>query len=255
MAQALIYEQAKPVNQQKHRDWSVKAGTDYKFASNINAVPLLAVEFQSAAPEYAIVFSGSEDALMPSVVMGVRDKENLYLNGDGSWQAKYIPAFIRRYPFVFSSADEGKTFTLCIDEEFSGCNQDGKGERLFDADGEQTQYLASVLEFLKEYQIQYQRARALCDKLKELDLLEPMEARYKTPGGEQGALSGFMAVSRDKLKALSGDQLAELARNDALELVYLHLQSMRNFSTMLEKAAVAEDSTAEAGAADEAVAH
>jgi len=243
--QALIYEQAVPVNQEKHRDWSVKAGADYSFASGVNSVPVLAVEIQNAAAEYPVVFAGGEEAMMPAVVMGVRDKENLYLQKDGAWQAKYIPAFIRRYPFVFSSSDEGSSFTLCIDEEFSGCNQEGKGERLFDADGEQTQYLSGVLEFLKEYQIQYQRTRAFCDKLRELELLEPMEAKFTTPGGEAGALGGFMAINREKLKALSGDRLAELAKNDALELIYIHLQSMRNFSVMLEKASVAESASAE----------
>ncbi len=238
--QALIYEQVVPVNQQKHRDWSVKAGTDYSFASSVNSVPVLAVEIQNVATEYAVVFAGGEDAIMPAAVMGVRDKENLYLQEGGSWQAKYIPAFIRRYPFVFSSSDEGASFTLCIDEEFSGCNQEGRGERLFDTDGEHTQYLSNVLEFLKEYQMQYQRTRLFCDKLRELDLLEPMEAKYTTPGGEAGSLGGFMAISREKLKLLTGDQLADLAKNDALELIYIHLQSMRNFSAMLEKAAVAE---------------
>lgn len=59
-----------------------------------------------------------------------------------------MPAFLRRYPFVFSSNDDASTFTLCIDEEFDGLNQDGRGERLFDSEGERTQYLQNVLGFL-----------------------------------------------------------------------------------------------------------
>ena len=42
-------------------------------------------------------------------------------------------------------------------------------------------------------------------------------------------LGGFMAVNRAKLKAVPGEKLAELAQTDELELLYLHLQSMRNF--------------------------
>ncbi len=38
-----------------------------------------------------------------------------------------------------------------------------------------------------------------------------------------------MAVNRDKLKALPGETLAELAKTDELELIYLHLHSLRNF--------------------------
>jgi hypothetical protein len=233
--QLMIYETAVPVSPQRHGGWSVKTGKDYSFARHLNSIPLIAAEFARAAAEYPIVFAGAEDEVLPAVVLGARDRENLYLSSDGAWQAKYIPAFIRRYPFVFASTDDGTRFTLCIDEQFSGCNQDGRGERLFDADGEQTQYLGTVLEFLKHYQVQFQRSRAFCAKLKDLELLEPMRAQFKFPSGEEGSLGGFMAVSRERLKALSDEQLVELMRSDELELVYLHLQSMHNFSMMVER--------------------
>jgi len=233
--QLLIYERATPINKNKHSDWSVKAGKNFDFAKNINSVPLTAVEFPSAAAEYSIIFAGNDEAVMPAVILGVRDQENLYISDDGKWNSKYIPAYLRRYPFVFSGSQDAKQFTLCIDEEFSGCNQEGKGERLFDADGEQTQYLKSVLNFSSEYQGQFNRTQLFCKKLKELDLLEPMQAQITLPSGEKMNLGGFQAVSREKLKGLSDEQLGELAKTDELELIYLHLQSMRNFNLMLAK--------------------
>ena len=236
-AQLLIYERATPITVARHGDWSVKGGTDLAFAGQVNSVPLVAAEFSSAAAEYAIVFSGPEDTLMPVVVLGVKEDENLYLNENGEWQAKYIPAFVRRYPFVFSSADEGKTFTLCVDEEFAGCNQEGLGERLFDSQGERTQYLQNVLSFLSVYQGQFQRTQVFCKKLQEHDLLEPMQAQFTLGTGEQLSLTGFVAVNRERLKALPDAVIAEMARTDELELVYTHLQSMRNFTPMFERAA------------------
>ena len=235
--QLLIYQRAVPVSKQRHGDWSVKAGGDYIFTRHVNSVPLTAVEFPSAAPEYAIVFAGTPEAVMPVVILGVRERENRYLTEEGGWQAKYLPAFVRRYPFVFSSSDDGAKFALCIDEEFAGCNQEGRGERLFDADGEQTQYLRSVLEFLKSYQVQFQRTQAFCKKLKDLDLLEPMQAQFTLGSGERALLAGFMAVNRERLKGLSGEKLAELAKTDELELIYQHLQSMRNLSEVARKTA------------------
>ncbi len=233
--QLLIYERAVPVNRQRHANWSVKTGVDFTFAQHANAVPLITVEFQSAAAEYAIVFAGRDEAVTPMVILGVRDRENRYLTDSGGWGADYVPAFVRRYPFVFSSSDEGANFALCIDEEFAGCNQEGRGERLFDADGEQTQYLGGVLEFLRQYQARFQRTEAFCRKLKELDVLEPMQAQFTLGTGEQMSLAGFSAVSRKRLKALSAEQLADLTRTDELELIYLHLQSMRNFSAMVQR--------------------
>lgn len=58
----------------------------------------MAVEFPNAAEEYSIVFAGEGDNLLPVVLMGVREDENLYVDSDGGWSAKYIPAFVRRYP-------------------------------------------------------------------------------------------------------------------------------------------------------------
>lgn len=233
--QLLIYEKAVPVTNQRHREWSIKKGTDYTFAKQVNAVPLMAVEFGAAASEYAIVFTGSGEAIMPAVILGMRDRQNVYVAEDGSWRAKYLPAFVRRYPFVFSSSDEGKRFTLCLDEAFSGCNQTGLGERLFDAEGSRTQYLEGVLNFLQQYQGQFQLTQAFCKKLHALDLLEPMQAQLTVPAGERLTLTGFMAVTRERLKKLSGEQLAELVQRNELELLYLHLHSLRNVTAMAER--------------------
>jgi len=233
--QLLIYERAVAVNPQRHANWSVKTGKDYEFVRQVNSVPLTTVEFPLAASEYAIVFAGNEDAVMPSVILGVRDQENLYLSESGAWQSKYVPAFVRRYPFVFASSDGGNKFTLCIDEEFAGCNQEGIGERLFDSQGEKTQYLGSVLEFLRSYQAEFNRTQTFCKKLKKLELLEPMQARFNLPSGQQMALSGFMAISRERLQKLPAEKLSELAQSGELEIAYLHLQSMRNVSKLAER--------------------
>ena len=121
----------------------MEVGTDYAFARNVNSVPLTAVEFPNAAAEYAIVFAGTQDAMMPAVILGVRGNENLYLSGNGKWQAKYVPAFVRRYPFVFSTSDDGKTFMLCVDEAFPGFNREGRGQRLFGDDSKPTPYVTT----------------------------------------------------------------------------------------------------------------
>jgi len=213
----------------------VEIGADYAFSRKVNSVPLMAVEFPGAAAEYAIVFAGNEEAVMPAVILGMREQENLYLGPLGGWQAKYIPAFLRRYPFVFSSNDEGKNFVLCIDEGFPGFNQEGRGEKLFNGEGKPSPFVDNVLKFLQSYQVEFRRTQAFCDKLRQLNLLEPMRAQITLDSGERMALTGFMAVNRGRLKTLSGEKLAEMARSDELELVYAHLHSMRNFVAMRER--------------------
>ncbi|MGY8637447.1 SapC family protein [Bradyrhizobium sp. 14AA] len=237
-AQLLIYETVIPLSAARHRGCAVEMARNYGFSSKTNSVPLMAVEFPAASSEYAIVFAGTKDNIMPAVILGVRDSENLFLSQDSKWDAKYVPAFLRRYPFVFSTSSDGERFVLCIDEAYSGFNRDGRGQKLFDEDNKPTQYVQNILTFLQEYQTQFNRTQAFCRKVRELDLLEPMQAQVELGSGEKLSLAGFMAVSREKLKALSGEKLAELAKTDELELLYLHLQSMRNFQALPSRLAV-----------------
>ncbi len=233
--QLLFYERAVPLSKERHADWFLETGTDYSFARHVNAVPLLATEIPAAAAEYAVVFTGSDETVMPAALLGIRNDENLYLTETGGWNGKYIPAFVRRYPFVFSSSGNGGTFTLCLDEEFSGCNQEGRGQRLFDDDRQATPYLEQILSFTKKFQSQYEPTASFCRKLVDLKLLDPMKAQIKSKEGGEMSLGGFMAVNRDRLKALPGDTLSDLAKTNELELLYLQLASMRNVSAMAER--------------------
>ena len=228
--QQLIYETAVPVNSGQHANHCVEVGPDYSFASKLNSAPLMAVEFPQAASEYAIVFAGNSESVTSAVILGVRDDENLFLSDKGEWHADYIPAFVRRYPFVFSNSEDGSTFTLCIDETFKGLNTEGRGQPLFTEDGKNSSYVDGVLSFLQEYRGQHMLTQAFCNKLIELNLLEPMEAQFTIGADQKMMLNGFMAVSREKLNALPGEVLSELAKTDQLELIYIHLQSMRNFN-------------------------
>jgi hypothetical protein len=126
---------------------------------------------------------------------------------------------------------------VCIDEAFAGCNQEGKGEPLFDDAGRTTPYLERVVAFLREYQAQYERTRSLGRRLRELDLLEPMQANVEMHSGRRLSLTGFLVVGRKRIAGLDDATLLELARGDGLELVHLHLQSLTNFAPMIDRLA------------------
>ena len=232
MAQLLFYENIAPVSLQRHRELSVER-VDYSFAANVTAVPIMAVEIPAAAAEYAIVFAGTKDAVLPVVLLGMEDGKNQFVDEEGKWTASYIPAFVRRYPFVFSQTDD--KLTLCVDEDWSGCNKDGKGQRLFDEKGGHTEYLDQMLKFLKESQSHFARTHTFGDRLKELGLLESIKADFTSPQGDKKSLTGFMAVSRDRVKQLAPKKLAELVRVGELELTYIHLLSINNLKKLFER--------------------
>jgi hypothetical protein len=246
-AQLLIYENATPLSSDVHRDLSVRLGTSYRFAARINSAPLLAAEFAAAAPHLAIVFAGEGDAMMPAALLGLRADENLFVSDTGDWDGPYVPAFLRRYPFVFAQDPaDAERLTLCIDEAFDGVNRDGRGERLFDADGNRTVFLTQSLQFATDYQAQHQITQAFCARLNALGLMEEATATATLPDGKVLALSGFQRVSIEKLRALPDAEVLALFRSDMLGLIYQHLSSLGAIQQMIgrvsARVAVAEAS-------------
>lgn len=233
--QMMVYENAVPVSSERHRDWSVQMGKNFSFARNLNAVPLLAAELLSVASTHTIVFSGDENTVLPMAILSLEQDKNDFVAEDGSWTGPYVPAFLRRYPFVFSRSEDGQSFTLCLDEEFEDFNVDGRGERLFDSEGKQTQFLEGMLNFTREYQALFQRTSVFCERLVKNDMLEPATAQFKLPDGETRSLTGFQTISRDKLKALDPEILAEMVKTDELELCYTQIHSLNNLTPLAQK--------------------
>jgi hypothetical protein len=60
-----------------------------------------------------------------------------------------------------------------------------------------------------------------------------MAARFNLPSGDKAQLTGFKAIDREKVAALPGDTLAEMAKSGELELIYIHLYSMRNLQRIV----------------------
>ena len=233
--QLLIYENVVPLSSEAHGDLSVREA-GFGFAARLNSVPLLAAEFGPMGAEAPIVFAGEGDATMPVVILGLRTEDNLFVNADGGWAGRYVPAFLRRYPFVFAEQSEGaETLALCIDRDAEAVNTEGRGERLFDADGNRTRYLSDTLQFCSDYHAQHIATLAFAARLVALDLLEPASASATLPDGSRYALGGFRRVSADRLRALPDDVVLDLFRSDTLGLVHLHLASLNQVSGLLDR--------------------
>lgn len=236
-AQLLIYENAVPLSSETHLDLSVRHEGGYGFAAGLNSVPLLAAEFAAAAPHLAIVFAGEGDSTMPAALLGLRADENLFLTETGTWDAAYVPAFLRRYPFVFAQDPaDSERLTLCIDEAYPGVNREGRGERLFDADGNRTVYLAQTLQFATDYHAQHRVTQDFCARLVALDLLEDATATATLPDGQVLTLTGFKRVSTARLRALPDEEVLKLFRSDMLGLIYRHLSSLGAIQQMVSRA-------------------
>ncbi len=236
MATLLFYEKPVQLNADVHRNARLgTGGGDFSFAEKTNSIPLAAVEFFDTAREYPIAFTGKEGGpLFPIALMGVRQNENLFVSPEGKWEGRYIPAFVRRYPFVLAEKQDAEDFNVYLDEAFPGFGA-ATGERLFTDAGEHTPLLKQALEFLGTYQGEIKRTRLFVERLQALDLLIPRVLEVVRKDQTSAVLQGFSVVDEGRLLALGDAQLLELARSGLLAWIYAHLMSLGNVSGLASR--------------------
>jgi len=244
MAEVLIYQKPVALNAETHKDLCLKGTSRYDFAANVASVPLTAAEFTQAALHFPIVFSADEAAPMPVDLLGTGSGQNVFVDEAGAWTGGYLPALLRRYPFVFGPAVEDGQMALFMDEAYEGFNTDGKGERLFDADGAQTGYLQSVLGFLQNFQVSFAQTELFAKQLAKLDVLRPAEATVQLGGGRSTKVVGFQTVDREALKKLDDAALREVFNSDALECIFLHLASLGHVDALAKRIAARDGAQA-----------
>ena len=232
MSEMMFYERVVALNDQTHAKLKVRPAKNFAYAAGTNSVPLLASEFFEAAREYPIVFARGEAGPVPAALLGLREAENLYVDNNGKWDARYVPAFVRRYPFVPGKGAQGELL-VCIDEA-SQCFGTKEGEPLF-VDGKPSAQLDHAMKFLTEFHQAAAATELLGRRLQELGLLRQADSLAQLNDGTQFRLNGLSVVDETKLRALDRDAVQELFASGTLAVVYAHLMSLGNLGTLVDR--------------------
>ncbi|MDH4215400.1 MAG: SapC family protein [Gallionella sp.] len=229
-----FYKKVVALNSEVHRNLKFAGNeVNFAFARDTTAVLLAGVEFAEAGREYPIVFIRGQDKQMrPVALLGVRNNENLFVDEQGKWDARYIPAFVRRYPFVMADGGANGQLVVCIDESCPALNAKN-GELLINAEGKLEPRMNEVMQFLNNFQNEFVRTEAITKQLDELGLFVQQGARFDTPAGETFQLNDFYLIDEAKFGQIADDKLPKLFRSGALGLAYLHLASLGNMRKLL----------------------
>ena len=243
----LFYRRPEMLTPASHGDLRIRPG-GFGFAADANAVPLAVIEFGAAMRHYPVVFAAGDS--YPVALLGL-DRTNRFVT-EGEWAADtYVPAYVRRYPFVFADrADD--TFVLAIDRDADHLVVGGtEGEALF-TNGEPTDMVRGIMEFCREFHGAHIQTDAFVAGLVEQDLLVPQHADAKLPSGRAMVLSGFKVVDRTKFEALSDEIILDWHRKGWLALIHFHLLSLDRFAALLGREEAANPGASAGTAAPEA---
>ena len=246
-----LFKQPKPLDSQAHRSLRLQARQPYHFAAQQSLVPVMAGEAAQIAREYALVFSDVAGTL-PLALLGARQGHNAYVRPSGHWAARYVPAHVRRYPFVLAeqappagAAPGTASRLVMVDADAPHLVYEG-GLALFESDGSPSKVLQQVQQVLVMLERDSERTLQLVRQIEAAGLLVERVLQVTPRTGRPVGLQGLRVVDETRLAALEPVALQALQQSGALRLVYAHLLSMVNLvdGPLVEGVAVAADAAA-----------
>lgn len=204
-----------------HRELRVKLPDNYLFMQDVEVVPLTYSEILTATMYFPVMFGSQEGAIFPFAVIGINGK-NIFINQDGKWKVDAIPNVCKHYPF--GVVKEGKDYTIIFDETYSS----EEGERLFDEEGNDTEFFSKIKTKLTELARDFYDSEEFSNELLNSGLLKQLNLDVDTKLGKMQFRNMFMA----NIEALSGIQPEKLySLNARGYILILHAQylSLRNF--------------------------
>jgi len=224
----LFYNALAPLNATQHGSMKVRQVDKSPAFAVAHAIPVTVDEFGLVQRVYPIVFSIGENPI-PIALMGLNEGVNVFLDADGHAidQSLYIPAYIRRYPFLLARlTPESDELSLCFDPTSEAVGEFEQGQPLFDGEGP-SDATKAILEFCEQFETAGQRTAAFMEDVKKSGLLMDGEVAIQPEGYSQPFIyRGFQMIDEEKLRELRGDELRKMNQNGMLPLLYAHLFSL-----------------------------
>lgn len=232
-----LFERPELMTKEQHGELGLtQPAKRYEFCSKARAIPITVSEIPAAMKDYPVVLMSKEQPI-PMAIMGMIDDVNLFIDENGNWEDnRYVPGYVRRYPFALASESDGERMAVIIDSGFEGLKPGGEVP-LFD-DGEPSETTQAAIEFCKTFEQDRVMTDEFGKRLAAADLIQHQTAQY-TPQGttEPQAFAQYFGIDEEKFNALSDEQILEFRKSGMLALIYGLIMSLGNWRMILQRRA------------------
>lgn len=226
-----------PLKPEEHKNIRIRQTPTIEHLKNTHMAAVSVHEFVAAATHYPIMFVKEPvtGKCRPIILWGLEAEENLFIKDD-KWDGAFIPAGVRCFPFMSTVQErEGeKRVFLGLYQDSELVNEE-EGERIFDENGEQTEWFKKLTEFINTSTQRDQMTMAFAEELVRLELISPLNLSYKTPDGDERKITDLMGVEPEKLSKLSDEDYLKLRKAGFLDPIYAHLVSLENINRLLQR--------------------
>lgn len=239
----LFFSQPEIITLEQHANGRFRRNTPSAQMQSARFIPLILADIPEAAKRYPIVLT--QDATpMPAAMVGL-ERKNYFIDGDGRWTPRcYVPAYVRKYPFVFARA-EPDDLVLCIDSPALVASPEDDGLPIYQ-DGTASPYTLEALAFCKAYQDQYERTVEFGAALQRQRLLSAHESKIELNNHRRIQIETFQMIDVEALNRMPEATLADWQKNGYLALIHYIQQSVTNWQTLVDLAYQSDERTAKA---------
>lgn len=234
----MFYNNITPLSRETHRKWKFKPTADYAFAKDVHLTPLAGSEFAIASRNYPIVFASNKDDnnkenFFPVAILSLIENKNFFVDAANRWlENAYVPAFIRRYPFMLAGKADAEELAVCVDTDSKMFNEI-LGAELFNDDGSVSQFLEDRIRFLNGFKGEMERTQQFVTMLESSELLVKKSLEVTSANGQNARLQDFWMVDEEKFNKMNGDHLAKFHKKGFLTWIVIHLLSLNNLPPLL----------------------
>jgi hypothetical protein len=223
-----FFRRPETVDAQRHGALRYRPVARYDFARTLTTAPLGAGEIVTAARDYPVVFTDDGRSL-PVALLTLDRQHSPLVDDDGRWLGGYLPAHLRRYPFILGDDAVARRYVLMLDREAPQLTAGDEGEPLFVGAGQlESEVLRRARAFLATYQRDLQDCEQLLRPLRSSGVLQRRSLTRSVGDRTELAVRGFRVVDEQALAALPDATLGSWLRSGLLGMVLAHLRSLHN---------------------------
>jgi hypothetical protein len=226
------------LNNVDHQDVRIITDRSAEYGDNVMFTMTFPFEFRSVQAFYPILFhKDGRGEIYPVALFGFEAGENLFLDESG-WHAHYVPAMIRRQPFLIGFGGEDgqageRRRMMSLDMDSPRISRE-RGAPLFEPLGGRTPFLEEMASLLETLYHGAEHNKQFVEALQEYGLIESVTFDIALEDGSRNQLLGFYAIDEEKVRGLPDEALGRLSRGGFLMPLFMMLASTVNVRRLVD---------------------